>query len=392
MGTAKNLTGKEEIREFQIFNKPAGPRCNLSCNYCYYLDKLEQYDGKIIPMPDDLLDSVIKQQIDASNGTVVTFSWHGGEPLLAGIEFYRKAVDLQKKHCPEGKRIVNGIQTNGTLLNEAWCEFLSHEKFIVGISIDGPDKYHDMHRKGKDGNGTFQKVIKAWDLMSVYDMDPEILCVLNSFNASSPLEIYRFFKHLGASYITFIPLVEQITGTSKVSARSVTPEKFGDFLCTVFDEWCAYDIGKVKVQIFEEALRSAFGQGHTLCVFKPVCGGVPVLEHNGDFFCCDHYVDSHHRIGNIKEITISKMLDSDLQHAFGLSKKSTLPPFCLKCEVLELCNGECMKNRFTVTPEGDAGLNYLCEGYRKFFNHCKPFIHAVKKVYRGAENASQRGS
>ena len=272
MGTAENITNRKKIREFQVFIKPVGPWCNLDCTYCYYLEKSELLGkGRNSCMDEELLEIYIRQQIEATTEPVITFSWHGGEPLLAGIDFYRKAVALQKKWCPPGKRIINGIQTNGTLLNEAWCEFLAEEQFVVGISMDGPEELHNRFRKTKDGTGSFRKVLQGYDLLVMHGLEPEILCVVNAENVLYPLEVYRFLRHLGVSFITFIPLVERTTDTG-VSERTVIPEAFGEFLCVVFDEWLSQDIGKVKVQIFEEALRTAFNQDHTLCIFKAECG------------------------------------------------------------------------------------------------------------------------
>ena len=371
-------------REFQIFVKPAGPACNLGCTYCYYLGKSEFFGGeKVYRMPDEVLDSYIRQHIEASTEPVITFSWHGGEPMLSGLDFYRKVVEIQNRYNRAGRKIINGMQTNGTLVNENWCRFMADEQFVVGFSIDGPEATHNLYRRTKDGKSTFSRVIRGFDQLVIHGIDPEILCVVNSANIRFPLEVYRFFKQLGVGYITFIPLVERMTDNSNVlSNRSVPSEAFGDFLCSVFDEWVEQDIGRVKVQIFEEALRTAFHQDHTLCIFKPTCGGVPVVEHNGDFFACDHFVDSGHRIGNICKKNLAEMLDSDMQHLFGRAKRDTLPSYCLQCEVLDMCNGECPKNRFILTPEGEPGLNYLCTGYRKFFNHCRPFAEAVAKAYR----------
>jgi len=369
-------------REFQIFLKPAGSLCNLDCSYCYYLEKsrLFRQDGPVI-MQEDMLELYLRQHIEASTESVIAFSWHGGEPLLAGLDFFRKAVDLQKKWMPAGRAIINGVQTNGTLLDESWVKFFAKENFRLGISMDGPEDLHDQFRKTRDGKGSFQKVLHGYDLALLYGLDPEIMCVLNADNVNNPLLIYRYFKKLGAKTITFLPLVEHLTlGNGVVSARSVRPEDFGTFLCTVFDEWVEHDIGKVKIQVFEEALRSAFNQEHTLCIFKPVCGGVPVVEHNGDFYSCDHYVNNVHRIGNIGVISLKGLLESARQKTFGLSKLS-LPQFCFDCEIRMMCHGECPKNRFIHTPTGEPGLNYLCAGYKKFFTHCLPFVEAVSKEY-----------
>jgi uncharacterized protein len=371
-------------REFQVFIKPVGPVCNLDCTYCYYLDKSKMFGSdKVFRMGEDILETYIRQHIDATTGPIISFSWHGGEPLLAGLDFYRKAVALQKKFNGSGKRIINGIQTNGTLLSEAWCSFFADGEFLVGISMDGPEALHNRFRRARDGAPTFKRVMQGYDLLVMHGVDPEILCVVDAGNVKYPLEIYRFFRQLGTPFITFIPLVEKLDGIPvKASSRSVTAEAFGSFLCTVFDEWLKKDIGKVKVQIFEEALRRAFKQEHTLCIFKPVCGGVPVVEHNGDFFSCDHFVTREHRLGNIQDFPLEDFLDSDKQVAFGQAKLNTLPRYCIDCEVRDMCNGECPKNRFIHTPDGEPGLNYLCAGYRKFFNHCRTFVEEVAKAYK----------
>jgi uncharacterized protein len=330
-------------------------------------------------MTDEILEKYIVQHIEASTDEVVMFSWHGGEPVLAGIDFYKRAVKLQKKYLPAGHTVINGIQTNGTLLDDNWCRFLSDENFLVGISIDGPQEFHDKFRFTPSGGSTFSQVMKGYELLKKHGVTTEVLCVLNSLNAGHPLVIYNFFKGLGAEYMTFLPLVEyQPDSEPAVSPASVDPLKYGNFLIKVFDEWIAKDIGNVRIQVFEEAAHTAFYQDHTLCIFKVRCGGVPVIEHNGDFYTCDHFVDREHLLGNISKMSIAELLDSPEQKAFGEAKFSTLPQYCRECEVLEMCNGECPKNRFINTPYGEPGLNYLCPGYKIFFNHCKPFIEALR--------------
>ena len=367
-------------REFQIFVKPVGSLCNLHCNYCYYIDnsdliKVNQNSG----MNDVLLESYIRQHIEAITENVVMFSWHGGEPTLAGIDFYRKTVELQKKYLSTGKKLINGIQTNGTLLNDEWCKFFAQENFLVGISIDGPEEFHNQFRLKQNGKGTFNDVINGYRLLQKYGVTAEILCVVNSSNSKFPLEIYRFFKSLNVRYITFLPLVERKPGSLlKVTGKSVSAEAFGHFLIRIFDEWVENDIGKITVQIFEETLRSAFDEEHTLCIFKRNCGGVPVIESNGDFYSCDHFLNKDHHLGNINDNPVSFYLDCEKQRSFGLAKSLTLPVYCKKCEVLTMCNGECPKNRFIETIDGEPGLNYLCAGYKMFFKHCLPLVDAVK--------------
>lgn len=365
-------------REFQIFAKPTGAECNLHCRYCYYIDKKDIYPPERLLMDDDILELYVRQNIEAFGDGPVTFSWHGGEPLMAGIEFFRRAVKLQKKYNTGKGVVLNGIQTNGTLINEDWCRFLRTEKFIVGISIDGPAGIHNCFRTNRDGRPSYEKVMNGFRLLKKHAIVPEILCVVNAINVREPIAVYNFFRSLDIKYITFLPLVEKIADApGMVSDISVPSPEFGKFLSTIFDEWIKKDIGKIKIQIFEEAIRIAFKQDHTLCIFKENCGGVPVLEHNGDFYSCDHYVDKPNLVGNIMHGSIAEFLDSEKQKSFGRLKSETLPHCCTGCEVKAMCNGECPKNRFLTSPDGEPGLNYLCNGYRYFFNHCRPFVDAV---------------
>jgi uncharacterized protein len=375
-------------REFQVFAKPVGAVCNLDCLYCYYLDKgspAGSRAGYSLKMNDVVLETYIIQHIRASTEPVINFSWHGGEPTMAGIDFFRRIIEIQKKHMPPGRKMVNGLQTNGTLLDEEWCNFLSAEKFIIGLSIDGPEELHDIYRKDKNHKSAFRNVMKGFRLLMAHGIVPEILCVVSPGNAGKPLEVYRFFRELGVHYITFLPLVirDPANGAAK---DSVCAESFGDFMTAVFDEWVTNDIGKIKIQLFEEAARTAFGQDHTLCIFKKTCGGVPVVETNGDFYSCDHYVNPGHLLGNILVTSLEELLDSRAQKVFGMNKLNTLPRYCLMCEVRSMCNGECPKNRFLTSPDGEPGLNYLCTGYRKIFNHCRPFVDAIGAAWRIRNN------
>jgi uncharacterized protein len=375
---------EKESHEFQIFAKPVGALCNLRCKYCYYLDKKAIYVPGTSPvMSDETLERYIIQNIEASTEESINFSWHGGEPLMAGIDFYKKAVTLQKKFKPVGRKIINGIQTNGTLIDEKWASFLAEENFMIGISIDGPGDLHNRFRTTPDNNSSLPLVLKGYDILQRHRIKCEILCVVNSYNVKFPLVVYNFFKELGARYITFLPLVERRQRTkSGVSRASVPSMGFGLFLNSVFDEWIENDISKIKIQVFEEAARTAFNQEHTLCIFKENCGGVPVLEHNGDFYSCDHFVDMENLVGNIENGSITEFLDSEKQRSFGQAKSLTLPRYCLECELRTMCNGECPKNRFIGTPDGEPGLNYLCSGYKTFFNHCRPFVKAIATAWR----------
>lgn len=333
-------------------------------------------------MSDELLEKYIIQHIEASTDEMIMFSWHGGEPLLAGLEFYKKAIKLQKKYLPAGRSLFNGIQTNGTLLDEEWCRFLAAENFIAGISIDGPGELHNRNRHFASEAGSLTHVLRGYELLMKHGIYAEVLCVVGAHNVDYPLIIYDFFKQLGVKYMTFLPLViPQSNTVSGVTTGSVSPEKFGSFLISIFDEWVEKDIGKIKIQIFEEAARTAFDQEHTLCIFKVNCGGVPVIEHNGDFYSCDHFVDKNHLLGNICEISLSGLLDSPEQEAFGRAKSEMLPHYCLACDVRNMCNGECPKNRFIISPDGEPGLNYLCSGYKIFFTHCRPFVEAIRSEW-----------
>jgi len=366
----------EASRPYQIFAKPVGSVCNLNCDYCYYLKKQSLYpDEQSFRMPDDILEQYIIQHIETSPDPVISFAWHGGEPTLLGLDYFHRIVELQRKHRPSHGRIVNGIQTNGTLIDEDWCRFLAAEGFAVGISLDGPQEMHDTHRLTKGGQPTHSRAMHGYELLREHGIPCDILCVLHSQNVLHPTEVYRFFKRIKATHIGFLPLVEPRPHTEGVTSPGTVPsEDLGAFLCTIFDEWMSQDIGEVKIQIFEEAAGTALGQEHTLCIFKEICGDVPVLEHNGDFFACDHFVDKDHHVGNIRQTRLVDLIESPAQRAFGRLKRDTLPRYCLECEVLPLCNGGCPKDRILRTPDGEAGLNYLCAGYKRFFTHARPFL------------------
>ena len=371
-------------REFQIFVKPIGALCNLDCGYCYYLQKEGLYpDQSSFQMSDDVLEEYIVQHIEASPDPVVGFSWHGGEPTLLGLDYFRQIVALQRKHCPPGRRVTNGIQTNGTLLDEDWGRFLGTERFAVGISLDGPGEMHDRFRVTKGGGPTHADAVRGYEILRKHRVLCEALCVVHAHNVQDPTQVYRFFKEIGAEHLSFLPLVEhQPEADGGAGDRSVPAEAWGDFLCTIFDEWKARDIGRIKFQIFEEAARTAFGQAHTLCIFRETCGDVPVIEHNGDFYSCDHYVDVDHRLGNIKDTPWVEMLENPAQRAFGQAKLDSLPGYCRSCEVRSMCNGGCPKNRFISAPDGEPGLNYLCAGYKRFFTHCRPFVSQIAELWR----------
>lgn len=377
--------------DFQVFVKPTGPLCNLDCHYCYYLKKERLYPkDESFRMPDDLLEQYIVQHIEASTEKEIRFSWHGGEPTILGLDYFRRIVALQKKLKPSNRLITNGMQTNGTLLDEQWCRFLAAENFVVGLSLDGPQEIHDRYRLTKNGMPTHEKTMRGYELLRKHQVDCDILCVVNSYNVQYPAKVYEFFRQIEAPYISFLPMVEPQPDTeSGVSDLTVPAKSWGDFLCTIFDEWTSRDIGRIKVQIFEEATRTAFGQDHSLCIFRPTCGDIPVIEHNGDFFSCDHFVDAEHNLGNIRERPLVELLESPAQRAFGRAKLDKLPRYCRGCEVRDMCNGGCPKNRFIKTADGEDGLNFLCAGYKRFFNHCGPFVSQVAAQWH-RQKAAQR--
>src|SRR5581483_2515324 len=370
--------------------KPTGPICNLNCKYCFYLEKESLYPATANwSMPPDVLESYIRQQIETQPSDTISFAWQGGEPTLLGVDFFRNAVALQAKHA-NSKKIQNALQTNGVLLDDSWGRFLAENRFLVGISIDGPKRFHDTYRVDKGGLPTFRRVIRGLEVLKRHGVEFNILTVVNRKNSQYPLEVYRFLKRHGSGYIQFIPIVERIAGTARagglttidraqngpaaVSDRSVEPEAFGRFLCAVFDEWVRNDVGAQFVQLFDVALEMWVGMDSSLCIFRRTCGSAMALEHNGDLYSCDHFVDPQNRLGNIMESPLGSLATSAQQRAFGSAKNESLPQYCRDCEVRFACNGECPKNRFVMTPSGEPGLNYLCAGYKMFFKHIDPYM------------------
>ncbi|NLI00638.1 MAG: anaerobic sulfatase maturase [Chthonomonadales bacterium] len=378
---------------FHIMTKPIGPICNLDCRYCFYLQKEDLYPGnRRWAMSDEVLERYIRDYIAAQEVPEVNFAWQGGEPTLLGVRFFRKAVELQKRHA-RGKRISNAIQTNGTLLDDEWCRFLHDNDFLVGLSLDGPRDLHDAYRRDKRDRPSFDRVMRGLELMQKHRVEFNTLTVVNRLNAHHPLEVYRFLKQAGSRFLQFIPLVERMppeavaepapsghalagppdldddTRAPRVTEWSVEAEQFGVFLCAIYDEWVRNDVARVFVQIFDTALGIWAGAGASLCVFAETCGRGLAIEHNGDLYACDHYVYPEHRLGNVMEVGIKDMVLSRQQLAFGEAKRDTLPAYCRSCEVLFACRGECPKHRFVRTPDGEPGLNYLCPSYKRFFKH-----------------------
>jgi uncharacterized protein len=360
----------DQLLAFHLMAKPGGSRCNLSCRYCFYLRKGELYPGSRFRMTDEVLGEYIRQTIDAHILPEVTFAWQGGEPTILGLDFFEKAISLQEKYRRPGMLIQNTIQTNGTLLDDRWCEFFRKIRFLVGISIDGPRELHDACRTDASGTGSFDRVMQGLACLKKHRVEFNILCTVNAVNADHPLEVYRFLRdEVKASFIQFIPVVERDRETGAVTPESVRPEQFGKFLTGVFDEWVKHDVGTTYVQHFDTALANWYGEPHGICVFSPTCGQAMVIEHTGDIYSCDHFVDRDHLLGNILSVPLSELINSGGQQQFGQDKLNKLPKYCRECPVLFACHGECPKNRVAVTPDGEPGLNYLCEGYRMFFSH-----------------------
>ena len=378
-------------RPLYVMLKPAGSLCNLRCKYCYYLEKNALYtEQKNHVVSDEMLDKFIREYIEAQTSPDVLFCWHGGETLMRPISFYRRAIELQRKYA-RGRRIDNTIQTNATMLTDEWCEFFRENNFLVGVSIDGPQEFHDEYRRTATGKPTFHKVMQGIRLLNKHNVEWNALAVVNDFNADYPLEFYNFFKEIGCHYIQFTPIVERrIERNDGLSLApgmeeggelvdfSVTPEQWGKFLCTIFDEWVRHDVGTYFIQIFDATLANWAGVQPGLCSLAKECGHAGVMEFNGDVYSCDHFVYPEHLLGNINEKTITEMMYGEKQREFAKLKHELLPQQCRECPVEFACHGECPKNRFTRDKYGNPGLNYLCKGYRQFFEHVKPYMDFMK--------------
>jgi uncharacterized protein len=393
------------LRRMHVMVKPSGALCNLDCAYCYYLSKQELL-GKAQSwrISDDVLETFIRQYFEAHNHKEVIFSWQGGEPTLLGIDFFKKVVELEKKYCPPHVRCENDLQTNGTLLDDAWCEFLHEENFLVGLSIDGPKQLHDAYRKDPSGKGSFDRAFRSAKLLKKHKVNFATLSCVNRLTAQHPLEVYRFLRdEVGSRRMQFIPIVEPVgfrqvapqtwderlmpaLGTpearpgnpgSIVEDWCVDPEDWGTFLCRIFDEWRRKDLGNIYVNYFEAAVETWMGHVSPLCTQGPMCGKGLALEHDGSVYACDHYVYPEYRMGAIMEKPLSEMAYSRLQERFGKAKEGTLPAYCQQCDYQFACFGECPKNRFIKTPEDEPGLNYLCSGWRKFFAHIDEPVQSI---------------
>lgn len=388
----KNIAFNPLTYPLYLMAKPIGAVCNLNCSYCYYLEKELLYENrKSYQMSDQLLERFVKEYIEAQPTPNVSFTWHGGESLLRDVEFYKKALRYQKMYA-KGRQVENCIQTNGVLLNDDWCKFFAENNFLVGVSIDGPEHCHDIYRKNKGGKGTFREVMRGIELLKKHGVEFNTMSVINNYNARYPLEVYCFLKEIGSKYLQFSPVVERIVIGEKLSLQtpeserqnvkiaewSVAPEQFGDFYIKIFDEWVKKDVGETFVQLFDATLAGFVGVEPGVCYFTKRCGHAAVMEFNGDVYSCDHFVFPEHRLGNIYQTPFLTMMLSEQQVAFG-EKKRMLPTQCLECKFLSVCNGECPKNRFVSTKEGEPNVNYLCEGYKSFFSHVEPYMRFMAK-------------
>ena len=376
-----------------VMLKPTGAHCNLACKYCYYLEKNKLYPtAQRHLMSDEMLELFTREYIEAQTMNQVLFTWHGGEPLLRSIDFYRKALSLQQKYAG-GRRIDNVIQTNGTLLTDEWCEFFAQNHWLVGISIDGPQPDHDHYRLTAAGKPSWKKVMQGIKLLKKHGVEWNAMAVVNAYNANHPLEFYRFFKENGCQFLQFTPIVERQTRHEdgrtlasladkdeiSLSEASVTPEQWGYFLCAIFDEWVRKDVGKIFVEIFDCTLANWMGISPGICAYSKECGHAGVMEHNGDVYSCDHFVFPEYKLGNIRDHSLIDMLYGEQQQEFSRLKHSSLPRQCKECDMEFACHGECPKNRFMKDKYGDSGLNYLCPGYYHYYQHVAPYMDYMKQ-------------
>ncbi|WP_082733832.1 anaerobic sulfatase maturase [Polycladidibacter hongkongensis] len=395
---------------YTLMAKPAGPLCNLDCKYCYYLEKEQLFPSRSpMHMSELVLERYIKDYIKQQYSLglrQIGFNWQGGEPTISGIAFYKRAVELQQKHCPKGAKITNAFQTNGILIEENWARFFKEHDFLVGLSIDGPKELHDANRPDKAGRPTFDKVMRAAQILQEHGVATNALVTVNRANAKKPLQVYRFLKASGFRFLQFIPIVERtLDGSSLASAPqldedgiapfvtdwSVLPRDYGQFLKAVFDEWLASDVGKISVQLFDVQLEQTLGLPAGLCWFAPTCGNALALEHNGDLYACDHYVYPQYKLGNICETPMGDLVSSESQLAFGQDKQASLPQDCLNCDIRAACNGGCPKHRFLKAKSGDKPLNYYCRSTQIFYRHAKPYLEFIAQIYQSGVPVSQIG-
>jgi uncharacterized protein len=377
------------IPAYHVLVKPTGALCNLDCKYCFYLTKSELYPGSDFRMPDEVLETYMRQLCESQRGPQVSLAFQGGEPTLMGLDYFRRAVQLAERVKRPGQRVEYSLQTNGVLLDDEWGEFLSEQRFQVGLSLDGPSELHDVYRVDQGGAPSFQRALAGLRVLQKYQVEYNLLCSVHAANSNHGLRVYRYFRdELGAQYLQFIPIVERThqNGSREgelVTERSVRPEQWGDFLVQIFDEWVRRDVGKVYVTVFESALANWLGLPAGICIFNATCGKALALEHNGDLYACDHFVEPDYLLGNIREVSMAGLVASQQQRDFGRAKRDSLPKYCRECPVRFACHGECPKNRFTPTPDGEPGLNYLCAGYRRFFENIDgPMRFMVEELHQ----------
>ena len=400
--------------DFHVLAKPTGAVCNLDCKYCFFLSKEMLYPGSRFRMADDLLETYIRQLLESQSSPDVVVGWQGGEPTLMGLEFFERSIAYVQQYKKPRQQVSYTLQTNGTRLDDAWGAFLKRHNVLVGLSVDGPRELHDAYRVDKAGQGSFDDVMRGFGCLSRHGVDVNIMCTVHAANADYPVQVYRFFRdELKTSFVQFIPVVERVTEEllplanqgwgergsdprplhvlegSHVTSRSVGAEQWGRFLIAIFDEWITRDVGAVYVQMFDAALASWLGASASMCIFSETCGSALALEHNGDVYSCDHFVEPKHLLGNIQQVHMLQLVTSEQQRAFGLVKRDTLPKYCRDCSVRFACHGECPKNRFLSTPDGEPGLNYLCAGYKAFFTHIDRAMHIMAELLRHGRYADE---
>jgi uncharacterized protein len=411
---ALHMTSSQRPAQFHLLAKPTGAVCNLDCKYCFFLSKEMLYPGSRFRMADGLLETYVRQLLESQAGPEVNIAWQGGEPTLMGLDFFMRTVEYAERFKKPGQTLAYTIQTNGTRLHDEWASFFKQHQYLVGLSLDGPRACHDAYRVDKGGLGTFDAVMRGWQVLQKHGVDVNILCTVHAANAGHPREIYRFFRdEIKTEFVQFIPIVERVTAEMlpianrgwgdrgsdprppyvleghEVTDRSVKPEQWGRFLIGVFDEWIQRDVGRVFVQMFDAALASWVGVPPAMCVFNETCGQALALEHNGDLYSCDHYVEPKHLLGNIQQVHMLQLVTSEQQRQFGLAKRDTLPRYCRECAVRFACHGECPKNRFIATPDGEPGLNYLCAGYKAFFTHIDRPMRMMADLLRRGRYADE---
>ncbi|MFL7837376.1 MAG: anaerobic sulfatase maturase [Candidatus Promineifilaceae bacterium] len=408
-----SVTAENTPPRFHLLTKPSGSTCNLDCTYCFFLSKEALYPNAKIRMSEATLEAYIKQLLESQRTPTATVAWQGGEPTLMGLDFYRKSIEFVEKYHRPDQEIEYTFQTNGVLLDDEWCAFLKEHNFLVGLSVDGTQEMHDTYRLNKGGEGTFQQVMRGHSFLRKHGVEFNILCTVNVANQHHGRKVYRFFRdELDATWMQFIPIVERATletlpianqGWSErpggerllytqtgnmVTERSVGGEQYGRFLVDIYEEWIRHDVGDIHVQLFDVTLHAYFGE-YLLCIHAPTCGYGPALEHNGDFYACDHYVEPDYKLGNIHETHMLQMVASDFQRTFGNNKRDLLTQQCQACEVRPLCNGGCPKDRFILSRDGEPGHNYLCDGLFFFFDHVRPTMNIMARLVQRGQPAAR---